>query len=111
MKADEDKLYEIQALVRDVPLKDHIYLDPESSAFLVCEHELEILKGSYAKDPTGVLENVVRERSQGTTCASTSGERISAVIQDQDQFDEMGGEIARDVSWGDGARQKTHMDM
>jgi hypothetical protein len=93
MKADEDKLYEIQALIRDVPLNDHLYLDPESSAFLVCEHELEILKGSYAKDPREFLKTWC-EKESGYYVCRYSGERISAVIQQQDQFDENGRVIS-----------------
>ena len=94
MKADEDKLYEIQSLVRDAPIKDHIYLDPETSAFFVCEHELEILKGSYAKDPREFLKTWC-ETDSGYYVCRYSGERISTVIQDQDQFDEDGRVIKR----------------
>ena len=94
MKADEDKLYEIQALIRDAPVKDHIYLDPESSVFLVCEHELEILKGSYAKDPREFLKTWC-EKDSGYYVCRYSGERISTIIQDQDQFDENGRVISR----------------
>jgi hypothetical protein len=94
MKADEDKLYEIQSLIRDAPIKDHIYLDPETSAFLICEHELEILKGSYAKDPREFLKTWC-EKDSGYYVCRYSGERISTVIQDQDQFDEDGRVMKR----------------
>ena len=94
MKADEDKVYEIQALIRDAPLKDHLYLDPETSVFLICEHELEILKGSYAKDPREFLKTWC-EKDSGYYVCRYSGERISTVIQDQDQFDENGRVMKR----------------
>ena len=94
MKAEEDKLYEIQALIQDAPVKDHVYLDPESSAFLVCEHELEILKGSYAKNPQEFLKTWC-EKDSGFYVCRYSGERISTVIEDQAQFDEDGRVIGR----------------
>jgi hypothetical protein len=94
MKADEDKLYEIQALIRDAPLKDHVYLDPETSVFLVCEHELEILKGTYAKTPREFLKTWC-EKESGYYVCRYSGERISAIFEDQDQFDEEGRVMKR----------------
>ena len=87
MKADEDKLFEIQALIKDAKLKDHIYTDPETNAFLVCEHELEILKGSLSKDPDLYFKTWC-EKESGFFVCRYSGERITAVYQHQDQFDE-----------------------
>ena len=86
-KADEDKLYEIQTLIKDAPLKEHIYTDPETLDFLVCEHELEILKGAFSKDPHEFLKAWC-EKESGFYVCRYSGERISAVIEAQDQFDE-----------------------
>jgi hypothetical protein len=86
-KADEDKLYEVQTLIKDATLKDHIYTDTETSDFLVCEHEIEILKGAYAKNPQEYLK-LWCEKESGFYVCRYSGERVATVIEAQDQFDE-----------------------
>jgi len=88
-KTPEDKLYDIEALVKDAPLVNHVYSDKETGAFLVCEHELEVLRGSYAKDPQEFLKKWC-VRDSGFYVCQYSGERVSDVIESQDQFDEHG---------------------
>ena len=88
-KTPEDQLYEIEALVKDSPLVNHVYSDKETGAFLVCEHELEILRGSYGKDPQEFLKKWC-VRDSGFHVCQFSGERVSEVIESQDQFDENG---------------------
>jgi hypothetical protein len=109
-KTPEDQVYEIEALVKNSPLENHTYLDKDTGAFLVCEHELEILRGSYAKDPQAFLKKwCVREA--GYYVCQYSGERVSEVIEAQDQFDEQGRIINRRdrIEGGGGEKGKEHM--
>jgi hypothetical protein len=88
-KTPEDKLYEIEALVKNAPIANHVYTQKDTGAFLVCEHELEILRGSYAKDPQAFLKKWCA-REAGFYVCQYSGERISEIIEQQEQFDEQG---------------------
>ena len=91
-KPKEDKLQEIQALVKDTPLENHVYSDPETKAFLICEHELEILSGEYDKNPKEYLKKWCVKESGFYVC-QYSGEPVSEVLDAQDQFDEEGRPI------------------
>lgn len=104
-KTPEDQLYEIEALIKNAPLENHIYADKDTGAFLVCEHELEALRGSYAKDPQAYLKKWC-VRDSGYYVCQYSGERVSEVIEAQDQFDEQGRIINRhDRISGDGGKE------
>jgi hypothetical protein len=88
-KTPEDQVFEIEALVKDAPLVNHTYTDKDTGEFLVCEHELEILRGSYAKDPKAFLKTWCVKEAGYYVC-QYSGERVSDVIEMQEQFDEQG---------------------
>ena len=104
-KTPEDQLYEIEALVKDAPLENHVYADKETGAFLVCEHELEILRGSYAKDPRAFLKKWCARESGFYVC-QYSGERISEILEAQDEFDEQGRVTNRRDQIGDKEKEK-----
>jgi hypothetical protein len=61
----EDQLSDIEELLHgdSVVLENHLYKS-SSGAFLICEHELERLRGSFAKDPAAYLR---------TWCAKLNG--------------------------------------
>jgi hypothetical protein len=105
-KTPEDQVYEIEALIKDSPLVNHTYTDKETGEFLVCEHELEILRGSYAKDPKEFLKTWC-VRDAGYYICQYSGERISEVIEMQEQFDEQGRVINQysRIQGGSGAQE------
>lgn len=109
-KTPEDQLYEIEALVKDMPVVNHLYTDKDTGAFLVCEHELEILRGVYAKDPRDFLKKWCA-RDGGYFVCQYSGERIAEVLEAQDQFDEQGRVINRmDKIGGDADKHGTFSD-
>jgi hypothetical protein len=93
-KLSDDKLYDIQALIKDSPISNHLYLDSETGAFLICEHELHILSGDYARDPKKYLKTWC-VRDSGFYICQYSGERIAEVLEEQAVFDENGRQIMR----------------
>jgi len=92
----EDQLSEIEDLLHgdSVVLENHIYKSASTGAFLICEHELERLRGSFAKDPTAYLKTWCAKLNGFYVC-QYSGERIAEVLEQQDQFDESGHVINR----------------
>ena len=92
-KLPEDQLSEIQELLRDAVLENHIYKDGDG-AFLICEHEIDILKGEFHKDPDAYLKKWTA-KIDGFYVCQYSGDRIAEIIQNQDQFDEQGRVINR----------------
>jgi hypothetical protein len=112
MKLPEDKLSEIQDLLRkdDVSLENHLYKDSDG-AFLICEHEIEILKGEFNKNPEEYLRKWTA-RVDGFYVCQYSGDRIAEIIQDQVQFDEQGRVINRtEKISGPGYLPKEHLSF
>lgn len=87
-KLPEDQLFEIQDLLRDAVLENYIYTSSDG-AFLICQHELDILKGEFNRDPDAYLQKWCA-KVDGFYVCQYSGERVAEVIQNQDQFDEQG---------------------
>jgi hypothetical protein len=92
----EDQLSDIEDLLHGdtVVLENHIYKSASTGAFLICEHELERLRGSFAKDPAEYLKTWCAKLNGFYVC-QYSGERIAEVLEQQDQFDESGHVINR----------------
>lgn len=92
----EDQLSQIEDLLHgdSVVLENHLYKSASTGAFLVCEHELERLRGAFAKDPAAYLKQWCAKLSGFYVC-QYSGERIAEILEQQDQFDESGHIINR----------------
>jgi hypothetical protein len=92
----EDQLSQIEDLLHgdSVTLENHVYKSASTGAFLVCEHELERLRGAFAKDPAAYLKQWCAKLAGFYVC-QYSGERIAEVLEQQDQFDESGHIINR----------------
>ena len=89
-KVDEDKLSDIQVLLKEgTTLENHIYKDATTGAFLICEHELEQLRGEFAKNPRAYLQTWCAKYSGYYVC-KYSGERVAEVLENKDEFDEEG---------------------
>jgi hypothetical protein len=91
----------ILTLFRDIaPMpeaKNHIYRDPTTNAFLICEHTLRQLEGDYARDPAE-FKRIWTDQAEGSIHCMYCGEEISnQVFVVQDQFDEDGRAL---VSYG-----------
>jgi hypothetical protein len=94
MKLPEDQLTDITDLIQHANHENNVYTDPESGAFLVCDHELARLRGEYAKDPKQYLATWCN-RTAGFYVCKYSGERVAEIIEHQDEFDEQGRVINR----------------
>jgi hypothetical protein len=92
-KVPEDQLFEIQELLRDAIVENNVYKTADG-AFLICEHEIERLKGEFNKDPDAYLRKW-GAKVDGYYVCQYSGDRIAEVIQHQDAFDEQGHIINR----------------
>ena len=89
-KVDEDKLSDIQTLLKEgTVLENHLYKDATTGAFLICEHELERLRGEFAKNPRAYLQTWCAKNSGYYVC-KYSGDRIAEVLEQTDEFDEEG---------------------
>ena len=89
-KIDEDKLSDIQTLLKEgTTLENHIYKDSTTGAFLICEHDLEKLRGEYAKNPRAYLQTWCAKYAGYYVC-KYSGERVAEVLENKDEFDEEG---------------------
>jgi hypothetical protein len=99
-RTDDDKAVDIAVLMDDTEhtLDRHIYKSADTQQFLICEHTLERLRGEYTKDPTAYLKKwtVV----DGFRVCQFCGEKVSDIIQDQDEFDENGRVINRKSKLG-----------
>jgi len=106
----EDQLSEIEELLRgdSVVLEHHIYKSASTGAFLICEHELERLRGAFAKDPTKYLRTWCAKLNGFYVC-QYSGERIAEILEQQDQFDESGHVINRHDSLVKSAASLEHV--
>lgn len=92
-KIADDQLTEIQELLRDSVFENNVYKTTDG-AFLICEHEIDRLKGEFSKDPDAYLRKWAA-KVDGYFVCQYSGDRIAEVIQHQDQFDEQGHVINR----------------
>ena len=91
----EDQLADIEELLQGgSTLENHVYKSNSTGAFLVCEHELERLRGAFAADPELYLRTWCAKLAGFYVC-TFSGERIAEVVEQQDQFDEAGHVINR----------------
>jgi hypothetical protein len=87
----EDKSSDISTLLDDTEHKlvNHLYSEKETGQFLICEHTLELNRGSFEKNAEEYLKNWTVKDSGFRTC-KFCGERISEILEAQDQFDENG---------------------
>lgn len=87
----EDQLSEINDLLKasGAVLENHLYVDRESKAFLICEHELERLQGKFDKDPRAYLTKWCSPLDGFYVC-TYSGERVSEILEAQNEYDEAG---------------------
>jgi len=89
--AQEDQLSEINDLLKasGAVLENHVYVDKESKAFLICEHELERLQGKFDKEPRAYLTKWCSPLDGYNVCRY-SGERVSEILEAQNEYDESG---------------------
>jgi len=88
-QVSEDKAIDIRVLLDDTEhtLVRHQYR--EEGQFLLCEHTLDQLDGAFEKDPQTFLKTWTVVDSGFRIC-QFCGERISNVLEAQDEFDEHG---------------------
>ena len=70
-------------------LENHLYKDATTGAFLICEHELDQLRGEFARNPRAYLQTWCAKYSGYYVC-KFSGERVAEILENKDEFDEEG---------------------
>ena len=92
-RTPEDRGIDITAIIHDTDhtLEKNVYKE-ESGQFLICEHTLDQLSGSYESDPRKFLKRWTVKDAGFSVCRSC-GEPISGVLEAQDEFDESGRAI------------------
>ena len=90
-RTSEDKAADITVIVHDseAELSNKVYVDKETKQFLVCQHTVSQLSGDMEKDPEKFLKEWSVAESGFKTC-KYCGERITDIIQFQEEFDENG---------------------
>lgn len=90
-RTSEDKSIDIRAILEEdeAELKKHIFTEKDTGQFLICEHTLRIQDGVLEKDPDAFLREWSAKEAGFYTC-KYCGERISEVLQFQEEFDENG---------------------
>lgn len=90
-RAPEDQFSEISDLLKSVGavVKNHLYLDKLTGAFLICEHEMERLQGDYDKNPRAFISKWCAPLDGYYVC-QYSGERVADILESQNQYDESG---------------------
>ena len=90
-RTPEDKSEDILTLLGTVEneLVNNVYLEKETKQFLVCQHTLELNRGAMDKNPEEYLKTWTVKDSGFRTC-KFCGERISEVLEAQEEFDENG---------------------
>jgi hypothetical protein len=90
-RTPEDKAVDIRSILEDAEstLKQHVYSEKDTSQFLICEHTLEILDGAFEKDPD-TFKKTWSVKDAGFYTCKFCGDRISEIIQFQEEFDENG---------------------
>lgn len=90
----EDKVRDIQDLLKDATLTTNIYSDPEG-LFVFCGHTLAVLVGDFAKDKDKFFQTWTG-RDGGFRVCKFCGERVSGTdLEDQVEFTEDGYAIRR----------------
>lgn len=88
-RTDSDKADAISKLIRDLSVKDNLYID-KSDLFVVCSHTLAQLNGDLEKDATEFY-NTWTATDSGYRVCKYCGVAISAdVYVAQDEFDDQG---------------------
>jgi hypothetical protein len=83
----EDKLRDIQELLKETTLTKNIYSDPEG-LFVVCAHSLAILSGDLATDRRAFYDTWT-STDQGFRVCKFCGEQVTTEdLVDQDDFDD-----------------------
>jgi len=94
----DDKLRDIQVLLRETTLTKQVYSDPDG-AFVLCGHTLAILGGDLERDRLAFYETWTA-RVDGFRVCTFCGEQINSdVFVDQVQFDDDGFVIRRTESF------------
>jgi hypothetical protein len=90
----QDKLHDIQTVLRDNVLSNNLYTDPNGE-FVVCSHTLAILSGDYERDRKAFTDTWTALSDGFRTC-KFCGEQIDvAELVDQDEYNEDGYRIKR----------------
>ena len=83
----EDKLRDIQELLKETTLNQNVYSDPEGQ-FVFCAHALAMLAGDLATDRRAFYDKWT-STDQGFRVCKFCGERVTTEdLVDQDDFDE-----------------------
>lgn len=87
----DDKAYDIAIIIDDTEhvYSNSVYKEKETNQFLVCEHTLNQLRGEFERDPDEYLRKWTVIDSGFRVC-QYCGERVTDVLQAQDEFDENG---------------------
>jgi hypothetical protein len=87
----EDKAYDIAIIIDDTEhmYSNSIYREKETNQFLICDHTINQLRGEFERDPDEYLRKWTVIDSGFRVCQHC-GERITDVLQAQDEFDENG---------------------
>ena len=90
-RVSEDKAADISTLLNTVEhdIVKHVYIEKSTKQFLVCEHTIELNRGSMEKNSEDYLKTWTVKEAGFRTC-KFCGERISEIIEAQDEFDENG---------------------
>lgn len=90
----EDKVRDIQDLLRETVLTNRLYLDPEG-LFVYCSHSLALLSGDLATDRMKFYDTW-SARVDGFRVCRFCGEHINADVEvEQDEYDEDGRKLIR----------------
>lgn len=90
----EDKVHDIQELLRETTVTNNVYTDPEGQ-FVYCGHSLAILSGDLAIDRLAFYDKwAVRE--DGFRVCRFCGQHINSDVElEQDEYDEDGRKLYR----------------
>lgn len=89
-RVPEDKAVAIQAILNTIEYEilDDLYV-VNKNQFLICQHTIEQLLGDYERNPDAFLLKWTAKDDGFRTCKAC-GERVTEIIEAQDQFDENG---------------------
>lgn len=90
-RTPEDKAADITVIVHssEAELSNKVYVDKDTKQFLVCQHTIHQYAGDMEKDSDKFLKEWAVADSGFRTC-KYCGERITDIIQFQEEFDENG---------------------
>ena len=99
----EDKIRDIQEILKDTTLTDKIYSDT-TGEFVLCSHTLALLSGDFNKDKNAFFDTW-SARDDGFRVCKFCGERISSLdLVNQTEFDEDGFVITQTDALEDNQR-------